>query len=184
MGDIRFCRYWTVISVKAHRDDLYAILVCIDAQNHLKRLNLTHCFNIIGYGLLPLQSSTTFEKLDLGLGRQCEMPHQYNPEIRNANFETKISEEVVFGILDSILNVEGNAFKRLQVHGSMWEHQDAPEYDSETDDWGVDPPGWYNRRRISPIPSIAFKSFLEKHKNHLLNGQSSCCYFGLSDDED
>ena len=65
----------------------------------------------------------------------------------------------------------------------MWEHQDAPKYDSETDDWGDDPPGWYNRTRISPIPSVAFKSFLEKHNNHLLNGQSSCCYFGLHDNE-
>jgi len=172
------------LASKLTDDDLYAMLVCINAQHNLKRLNLTHCFNIIGYGLQPLRSSTTFEKLDLGLGQQCEIPNRYDLTIRNANREAKISEEIIFGILDSILNVEGNAFKRLQVHGSMWEHQDAPGYDSETDDWGDDPPGWYNRRRISPIPSIAFKSFLKKHNNHVLNGQSSCCYFGLSDDEE
>jgi len=172
------------LASKLTDDDLYAMLVCINAQHNLKRLNLTHCFNIIGYGLQPLRSSTTFEKLDLGLGQQCEIPNRYDLTIRNANREAKISEEIIFGILDSILNVEGNAFKRLQVLGSMWEHQDAPEYDSETEEWGADPPGWYNRRRIYPIPSIAFKSFLEKHNNHLLNGQSSCCYFGLSDDEE
>ena len=52
--------------------DLAAILVCIDAKNNLKRLNLTHCFGIVGTGLEPLRGSVVLEKLDLGLVRQME----------------------------------------------------------------------------------------------------------------
>ena len=50
-------------------DDVGAVLVCIDAIKILKRLNLTHCFNVVGHGFEPLRSSTVLEKLDLGLYR-------------------------------------------------------------------------------------------------------------------
>eukprot|EP00985_Skeletonema_marinoi_P004216 scaffold1843_cov89-Skeletonema_marinoi.AAC.7 len=55
-------------------DDLGAVLVCIGAINNLKRLNLTHCFNVVGHGLKPLKASNVLEKLDLGLDRQFENP--------------------------------------------------------------------------------------------------------------
>ena len=45
-------------------DDVGAVLVCIGAINSLKRLNLTHCFNVIG-GFEPLRSSTVLEKLGI-----------------------------------------------------------------------------------------------------------------------
>jgi hypothetical protein len=58
-------------------NDIGSILVCIGAKNRLRRLKLTHCFdvNVIVIGdccLGPLRSSTVLEKLDLELHRQFE----------------------------------------------------------------------------------------------------------------
>ena len=72
--------------------DLRAMLVCIDAKNNLKRLNLTHCFGIVGTGLEPLRGSTVLEKLDLGLVCQMEMPQAFN--------DMQLSEEVIYDILN------------------------------------------------------------------------------------
>ena len=55
-------------------DDVGAVLVCIDAANNLKRLKLTHCFNVAGTCLEPLRRSTVLEYLDLELVRQFERP--------------------------------------------------------------------------------------------------------------
>lgn len=54
-------------------DDIGAILVCIDAKNHLKRLKLRDNFSFVGRGLQPLCGSNVLEALDLGLtGDQIE----------------------------------------------------------------------------------------------------------------
>ena len=37
--------------------DICGILMCINARNNLKTLQLTHCINIIGHGLAPLHGS-------------------------------------------------------------------------------------------------------------------------------
>eukprot|EP00984_Skeletonema_dohrnii_P016511 scaffold7349_cov129-Skeletonema_dohrnii-CCMP3373.AAC.16 len=96
-------------------DDLGAVLLCIDAKSNLERLNLTHCFNIVGQGLEPLRASNVLEKIDLGLYRQFETPRCGSP-IRFSFREVKLSEGPVCDILDSILSGEGgNSLRRLSI---------------------------------------------------------------------
>eukprot|EP00984_Skeletonema_dohrnii_P029705 scaffold20552_cov161-Skeletonema_dohrnii-CCMP3373.AAC.8 len=99
-------------------DDLGAVLVCIGAINNLKRLKLTHCFNVVGHGLEPLKISNALEKLDLGLYRDFESPfwRVHSREVRSLHFrEVKLSEGPVCDIIDSILRREGgSSLRRLQ----------------------------------------------------------------------
>ena len=90
-------------------DDLAAVLLCIDAKNNLKRLNLTHCFSIIGHGLEPLRGSIVLEKLDLGLARHIEPPTA-------AYDEANMNQEVIVRFLRTgILSDRNNLFRRLQI---------------------------------------------------------------------
>lgn len=129
-------------------DDIGAILVCIDAKNNLKRLKLAHCFNVVGHGLNPLRRSTILEKIDMGLVRQFEAPEMLDG--------ARISQEVVFDILDSILCVKENSFRRLQVPMNWWK---------------------WNSNDVTPGEGLV--QFVEKYK-HVLNKRSICCYFGFA----
>eukprot|EP00985_Skeletonema_marinoi_P008643 scaffold3955_cov84-Skeletonema_marinoi.AAC.5 len=103
-------------------DDVGAVLVCIDAINILKRLNLTHCFNVVGHGFEPLRSSTVLEKLDLGLYRDFESPFwrcSRSPRFR----EVKLSEGPVCDIIDSILRREGGSSLRRLQYPFEWYHE-------------------------------------------------------------
>ena len=103
-------------------DDIGAILVCIDAKNHLKRLKLRNNFDFVGHGLQPLCGSKVLEALDLGLtGKQLERTE--SPDWRNIKIhviETRLSECAVCDVLESILESEGNSFKRLQLPCKFW----------------------------------------------------------------
>lgn len=88
-------------------DDLYAILVCIDARNNLKHLKLTHCLNIIGHGLGPLRRSTVLEKIDMNLCMDHTIPRVLDV--------AKLSEEVISHIIHDILGVEGSSLWRLRL---------------------------------------------------------------------
>ena len=130
-------------------DDLASILTCIDAKNNLKRLNLTHCFNIIGQGLSPLRGSIVLEKLDLGLVRQMEVPQLFN--------DIQLSEEVVYDILNGILDVKGNTFKRLHI-----------------------PLAWTNDDNGKPHPSDRLSSlFNDIQSSSFMNAKNLCAYFGF-----
>jgi len=126
--------------------DLAAILKCIDVKNNLKRLNLTHCFSIVGQGLSPLRGSVVLEKLDLGLVRQMEMPQAFN--------DIQLSEELVYDILNGILDVEGNTFKRLQVP-RVWCTEGA-----------------------NNNPSERLIQFINSHDLAFMNEKNLCAYFG------
>ncbi|KAL7538368.1 hypothetical protein ACHAXR_008511 [Thalassiosira sp. AJA248-18] len=89
-------------------NDIWAILVCIDANDNLERLNLTHCFSVVGHGLEPLRSSEVLEKIDLGLTRNFEDPGTVFDD-------GKLSEEAVFDVINDILGVDGNKLWRMQV---------------------------------------------------------------------
>jgi len=130
-------------------DDIGAILACIDAENNLKRLNLAHCFNIVGHGLNPLRRSTTIEKIDMGLVRKFEAPEMFS--------SAKISQEVVFDILDSILSMRENSLRRLQVPMKWWE--------------------WSNN---DVIPGEGLVRFTGERNHCFLNKRSICCYFGYT----
>lgn len=94
------------LAVKLTDDDLHAVLKwCISAHGVLKKLKLTGCINITGCSLEPLRRSTVIEQMDLSLSKQFESPR--------SNVESKISEEVVIPILDSIISANGSSLKYL-----------------------------------------------------------------------
>ena len=126
-------------------DDLAAILLCIDAKNNLKRLNLTHCFGIVGQeGLEPLRGSVVLEKLDLGLVRQIEIPVMFT--------DAQLTQEVVCEILNSILAVDGNEFRRLHVP-------------------------WFGAFGIIN-PSERILQLIDSHDLAFMNEKNRCVYFG------
>ncbi|KAL7534264.1 hypothetical protein ACHAXR_007306, partial [Thalassiosira sp. AJA248-18] len=85
-------------------DDLGALLMCIDARNTLKSLELTLCDHITGSGLEPLRGTTALERIDLSLG--------YNDN--NDASSSSISASVVIPILESIVEKEGNSLRHIQ----------------------------------------------------------------------
>jgi len=90
-------------------DDLYSVLVAIDAINNLKSLQLTGCTKITGHGLEPLRGSTVIESIDLGLSALEQSP------TRHCWKEPEISETDVLPILDSIVATEDNALKFIML---------------------------------------------------------------------
>ena len=87
-------------------DDICAVLKCINPQVVLKRLKLCGCVNITGYGLNPLRGSTVLEQIDLSLVGRYDNPHPAP--------KSKISEEAVVPILDSIISADGCSLKYIQ----------------------------------------------------------------------
>ena len=89
-------------------DDVYAILKCINARDVLKRLKLCGCTNITGLGLNPLRGSVVLEQIDLSLVGKHENPEIVDPE-------SKISQELVISILDSIISSDGFSLKYTKI---------------------------------------------------------------------
>jgi len=121
---------------KLNDDDLRAILVCTNAVKNLNRLKLAGCTNIVGYGLEPLRGSIVLEQMDLSMSGY-DSPFSINA--------TKLSQEAVLPILDSIVAEDGNSLKHFQ------------------------PPLMWNDGRIR-----AFTRFLLRYKG-LLESRSSRC---------
>lgn len=96
-------------------DDLYSVLVAIDAINNLKSLQLTGCIKITGRGLEPLRGSTVIESIDLGLANCGEEPTYHC----RWGKEPEISEKDVLPILDSIVAAEDNVLKFTMLP-KMW----------------------------------------------------------------
>jgi len=95
------------LAVKLSDGDIQAILLHIDAVNHVKKLIVTNCISITGIGLGPLRGSTIIEQIDLSLVAKHESPI-LDPA-------PPISREHVLPILDSIINMEGCKLKLLQL---------------------------------------------------------------------
>ena len=89
-------------------DDVGALLMCIDAKNCLKRLNLTYFSHVTGNGLEPLRCSIALNTLDFG--------------------EADFQEEGVIPILESILREEGNTFRRLRALGCYYYNESLLKY--------------------------------------------------------
>ena len=90
--------------------DLLRILNCTGANEHLERINLTYCYSIVGWGLAPLKTSSTLEKMDLGL-----VPQGISP--RDLDEECSLEEDSVLPIIDAIMDMDGTrgrSLKRLQ----------------------------------------------------------------------
>lgn len=149
-------------------DDIGAILVCIDAKNHLKRLKLRNNFDFVGHGLQPLCGSNVLEELDLGLtGDQIEKicsPSDNrggSMDIQWHVIETKLSECAVCDVLESILESEGNSFKRLQLPCKFWT-------------WNLLKPKFISNARIMKL--------MEDH-GAWMNNHTRCLYFLSSRDD-
>ncbi|KAL7524983.1 hypothetical protein ACHAXR_000805, partial [Thalassiosira sp. AJA248-18] len=98
-------------------DDVRTILVCINANESLKKLKLTGCINITGHGLEPLRGSTILEQIDLSLAAQHESP-AIEPE-------PSISEAAALPILDSIVGADGSSLKYIQLPHAWRENQSS-----------------------------------------------------------
>eukprot|EP00984_Skeletonema_dohrnii_P006858 scaffold2436_cov80-Skeletonema_dohrnii-CCMP3373.AAC.11 len=180
-------------------DDIGAILVCIDAKNNLGQLKLTHCFNVVGYGLGPLRNSEHLEKLDLGLVMEFQQPywieaacypiwHEYS-----CHSTVKLSEEPVCDIIDSILRAEDSELVRLQ-YPYEWYQENHLAYK------------WHSKKLFNPPAAIApvrnnqkpdpkivpryhnqiirsdrMKQLVKDH-NAFVNKYSCCLYFGFEDE--
>ena len=92
-------------------DDLYSVLVAIDAINNLKSLQLTGCTKVTGRGLEPLRGSAVIESIDLGLANCGQSPtyHCWGDKV------PEIAEKDVLPILDSIVATEDNALKFIML---------------------------------------------------------------------
>jgi len=99
------------VAEKLTDDDIFAMLMCIDAKQTLKTLKLSGCVNITGRGLEPLRGSTVIEHIDLSLVKQHESP--------NIDPVPPISKKNVLPILDSIVTAEGSSLK-LMVLPKKW----------------------------------------------------------------
>ena len=95
------------LASKLSDEDVGGVLACIGAIDIIRRLKLTHCTNILGYGLGPLLTSTSLEQLDLCLVEKKDKPN-------GIDLELKISKSDVIPILDSILDVEGSSLKHIK----------------------------------------------------------------------
>ena len=95
------------LAKKLSDGDLGALLACIDAKNHVKRLKLTGCWSVVGHGLEPLRGSTVLEQLDLSMVREHEKP-TVGPEL-------SVCEQAVLPILRSVVDTPGNALRQLQL---------------------------------------------------------------------
>ncbi|KAL7427816.1 hypothetical protein ACHAXM_001009 [Skeletonema potamos] len=150
--------------------DIGAVLVCIDAKNKLKRLKLTHCFNVVGHGLEPLQNSTVLEKLDLGLYRQFEQPIWHKGCYTFEN--TKLSLQSICDLIDSILSLEGNSFLRLQYPYKLGWLARVPRFQ-------VNKNCWEHEHKLS----TKLRGLSHRH-NAVINNYTSSFYFGFVNGRD
>ena len=87
-------------------DDIGGLLFCIDAVHKVKRLKLTHCFQITGKGLHHISDSVVLEQIDLSLASQNESLDE--------DVEIQISEEDTLHILLNLIGQAGSSLKHLQ----------------------------------------------------------------------
>jgi len=108
---------WTVLDMfdikglaeKLTDDDVYAILVCIDAKHKLKKARLSKCTKLVGNGLEPLRGSVVLEHITAG------DQSYYYPSPSNRNKPLVLSHSVVIPILDSIVSTDGNSLRELSL---------------------------------------------------------------------
>ena len=92
------------LAEKLTDDDVYAILVCIDAKHKLKKACLSKCTKLVGNGLEPLRGSVVLEHITAG------DQSYYYPSPSNRNKPLVLSHSVVIPILDSIVSTVGTHY--------------------------------------------------------------------------
>ena len=151
-------------------DDVGAVLVCIDAKNKLKRLKLTHCFNVVGIGLEPLRRSTVMEYFDLEFVRELEEPW-IEIEGHKEFDEIMLCEGPVFDVLDDILREKRNSLKRFQYPCKWYDNATEPDSIKRL------PERIENASQI--MRDRRFNNFASNH-NAVVNKFACCLYFGTA----
>ena len=149
----------TTVASKLSDIDLLRILNCTGANEHLERINLTYCYSIVGWGLAPLKTSSTLEKMDLGL-----VPQGISP--RDLDEECSLEEDSVLPIIDAIMDMDG-------TRGSSLKRFQFPLK------WGS---GETRRSRLKCFPCTPghkLGRFVDNHKDTIaLSLGSFCCHIG------
>lgn len=79
------------LAAKLTDDDIGALLVCIDAKNKLKMMNMKKLPQVVGYGLKPLMGSKLLAEFNV-----------------SRMYYSSFCKEEVVPVLDSILSTVGN----------------------------------------------------------------------------
>mmetsp|Transcript_12042 Transcript_12042/g.22401 ORF Transcript_12042/g.22401 Transcript_12042/m.22401 type:complete len:130 (-) Transcript_12042:787-1176(-) len=108
--------------MKLTDDDLGAVLACVKAVGTLKTLKLAGCINITGDGLESLRGCISLEQIDLSLMGRHEKPYPCTKS------RPSISEAAVLPILVSIIHMNGNSLKHIQIP-KLWSMNASPIFD-------------------------------------------------------
>ena len=146
------------LAKKLTDNDLYAVLSCI--KETVKILKLTGCIKITGRGLEPLQESTTLELLDLSMLKQ----HESSSTI----LESRMSEEVVIPILDSIISVQGSSLKYIQFPRELIRSRSELLVNFEN--------SYMQHLRRLGISCSKCNNVMRGRRHTSLNGIRFCCY--------
>ena len=98
------------LAEKISDDDIGAVLVCIDAKNTLKCLQLRRCEVVVGHGLEPLRGSVVLEEFNAS--------NIYFQTWGNRN-QPSLSESAAVPILESIIDTDGNNLRTVSLP-SKW----------------------------------------------------------------
>lgn len=105
------------LAVRISDAHLVMILLCFDAVNNIKKLRLTHCINLNGSGLWPLDHSNVIEQIDLSVVNWRKSPKLYEELQKRRQRDYNLwCDKAVVRTLDSIISQENNALKHLQLH--------------------------------------------------------------------
>ena len=94
------------LRIRLTDDDIGGLLFCIDAVHKVRRLKLTHCFQITGKGLHHIRDSVVLEQIDLSLASQNESLDE--------DIEIQISEDDTLPILLNLMGQADSSLKQLQ----------------------------------------------------------------------
>ena len=96
------------LASKLSDDDIAAVLSCINAVKHLKKLKLADCIGITGRGLQPLFGSVVLEWFDASL---------LHTPLKSKN---NMCEMALLPVVDSIINTHGNSLTYFDSPWSFW----------------------------------------------------------------
>lgn len=117
LSSLDFSDIEITLASKLRNIDMHAILICINASKHLKRLRISGCLSVSGVGLGPLIGSGIIEQLDLGISDMHERPCLSYPSSRKV--------PSLISLLKSIFASENCSLKQLQLPKKWRERPNA-----------------------------------------------------------
>ena len=160
-------------------DDLAAVLLGIDGASSVKRLMLTHCWEVTGRGLDPLRSSSVIEQLDISCLRPgrplyrvplcpatCPWLTGASPEgikssILTSEPKNSLSEDLVASFLYDIINIEACSLRQLQLPQKWCGYR----YVDESSLWLQTPCSFSLAFKLSGIEVPGWSGYYESTRN-------------------